>query len=443
MHLSMDSIEFYLEQLEDELSNEYSDLEEFKLYSEMISRLNCGHTQVIPNRTIQAEWLLEEKALPFDMYLIGRRLVVGHLVPEDEENIERDNTPDDGSHDLPEDSEILAIDKLTVEQMVNAMGRYVSGDEGSIAFKYYQMAHMFEFYHHLALPLYKDSVRVDYVTPEFDTLFVYMQPGKAPIHSINARLAKYSQIYGEQEYEMGNFKIVNDEFAYFRFHSFSASSGKEYNAFLKNAFTKIKDQGIEYLVIDLRGNTGGVMQYEFMKYMVGEGVEIGRYVIAKPFEKSENKNVKKANVHFLRYAILSYQQKKKQNKGTFDDGIVYTDPVDDDLVFGGQVCVITDEGTFSSAAMLASQLKSLKNAKIVGRPAGGSFYSGNAGTLVIRLPHSKLELSINPNSFYSQLKPVTDRLAIKEPDVYLDPLIIDEEDQKQFYFKAAVSVFKD
>ena len=83
MHLSTDSVNYYLEILRRDLQTEQSSLEQFKLYSEMVARLNCGHTQVLNNRKVQTEWLLSRQSLPIDMYLIGRHLVVGEIVKED------------------------------------------------------------------------------------------------------------------------------------------------------------------------------------------------------------------------------------------------------------------------------------------------------------------------------------------------------------------------
>ena len=443
MHLSSDSISYYLDELQVELSNDKSYLEEFKLYSEMIARLDCGHTQVLNNRRIQAEWLLEKQSLPIDLYLIGRRLVVGEIVFDDYDNTIRDNDELGGPSEIPVGSEILSIDNITVPEMMAEMGKYLSGDEGAVSFKYYQAQELFEFYRHLAFPLEKDSVRVFYVTPKKDTLEKYMQPGKAPIHSMNARLMQASVDYQKNEGNFGKFKIVNDSYGYFRFTSFAQSSGTEYEEFLVNAFRSIKRNNIDQIVVDLRGNTGGVMQYEFIKYFVGGGVDIGRYVIAKPFKGLDNKYVKKANLSFVRYAFLSWSQKRSVRNGTFNDGRVFTDAVSDNLRYKGKITVITDEGTFSSAAILACHLKTLAQAKIVGRPTGGSYYAGNAGTLLVKLPESGLEISINPNTFYSQLTPVADPLDIRVPDKYLDPLILDEKDRNNFYFKEAVSIFTD
>ncbi len=441
LHLSSDSINLYLNKLGDDLSEEKTILEQFKLYSEMVVRLECGHTQVLADKTILAEWLNEKKDLPIDMYFIGRRLISGKIIPDDYENIRRTNTPNQTTQIIPKNSEILSIDSLTVPEMMSEMGKYIPSDEGSVYFKYHQSSELFPFYHHLALPITKDSVHVKYVTPKNDTNEVFLMPGKAPIHSMNARLLKSSQRYSKNESDMGKFKIVNGNYGYFKFHSFSASAGKDYNHFLKESFRELKRKKIDKLVIDLRGNTGGVMQYDFIKYFTGEGAFVGKYVITKPFEKKENQYIRKVTVSFLRYAVLSHQQKKALRKGSFDEGKIYTEAVDKELIYDGEVSVITDEGTFSSASILASQLKTLANAKIVGRPAGGSFYAGNAGSILLRLPQSKIQMSINPNTFYSHLDPQKDLNAIKQPDLYLDPNIVDEEERNQFYFKAAIGVF--
>jgi hypothetical protein len=183
------------------------------------------------------------------------------------------------------------------------------------------------------------------------------------------------------------------------------------------------------------------MQYGFIKYFVNGGVDIGRYVVAKPFKGLNNKYIKKANMPFIQHAFLSWSQKRSVNNGTFNDGRVKTSYVDDDLKYKGKITVITDEGTFSSAAILACHLKTLAGAKIVGRPSGGSFYAGNAGTLLVKLPESGLLISVNPNTFYSHLPPVSNPLEIRQPDAYLDTLILSDKERNKFYFKEAVSLF--
>lgn len=441
LHMSKDSIQFFLQDLHDQLSSKKSLLEQFKLYSLTIEKLHGGHTQIMVTKKVQAEWLAERNSLPFDMYLIGHRLVVGKMDDEDYEVLEEEQSKTELLKQPDEGSEILSIDGRSVDQMMVQMGKYISSDEGTIDFKYYQASQMFDFFRHLAIPYTKDSIQVVLITPSQDTNELYFKTGTAPVHSMNKRLAELYGNYYSSEQNHGQFKIVRDEYAYFRFKSFSASSGAEYETFLKKSFVQINDKHIKKLIVDLRGNTGGVMQYSFMKYMVGQGVNLGKYIIQKPDSRGNRKYVNKFNIHYLRHTMLSHEQKRKMETGRFNRGIQLTEHVDTNLIYDGEIIVITDEGTFSSAAMLACHLKTLKNAKIVGRTAGGSFYSGNAGTLLVKLPQSKFLIAINPNTFYSQLKSTNDPRSIKEPDLFLDPLIIDYEKRNQFYFKQALTLF--
>ncbi|MBL4862574.1 MAG: S41 family peptidase [Crocinitomicaceae bacterium] len=426
LHTDLANIESHFSNLRSELQTEKSLLEQYKLYSSALSKIECGHTQVHINKPILREWLMERNSLPIDYYLIGKRLVVNKLVSNDAAIVNGGKSSDQRSRKIKAGSEIISIDHKTVSEMMEGIGKYISSDENSMDFKYFQAAQMFAFFRHLDSPFTEDSIHVRYVDG-VDTNQVYLFTGTAPVNSMNHRLRKNAQSYTDNEFNMGQFKIVKSEYAYFRFKSFSTSSGKNYEAFLLKSFKKIKTKHIDKLVVDLRGNTGGVMQYSFMKYLVGPDVVLGRYVVEKPKTRINSKLVQKMNIHFLRHSLMSQQQERKKRRGLFDNGTIRTEDVDTNYLYDGQIVVITDEGTFSSAAILACHLKTLSNAKIVGRTPGGSFYAGNAGTLIVKLPQSGIKLSVNPNTFYSHLEMTDNPTEIKQPDLDLNPLIIDKK----------------
>ena len=324
--------------------------------------------------------------------------------------------------------------------MMSEIGIYLSSDENSIDFKYYQASQLFEFYRHLSDPFLQDSVPVKYVH-RGDTNLIYFTTGTAPVYTMNDRLGKSELRYQKNQKNLGEFAIVKKS-GYFRFKSFAHSYGVNYEAFLKRSFLKLKTKKIKRLIIDLRGNTGGAMQYQLMRYFVGENVSLGKYVVGKPKKVFESRHFKKLTPEFTKHRKISRKQKKMQRKGKFNDGIVQTEAIEKSLVYDGEIVLITDEGTFSSAAILACFLKSMKNAKIVGRRSGGSFYRGNAGTLILKLPHSKLQIFVNPNTFYSHLEENSSPLEIKEPNVHLSSILTDEKKRDRFYIKAAISTFK-
>ena len=299
---------------------------------------------------------------------------------------------------------------------------------------------MFDFYRHLGSPFTKDSIHISYVF-ESDTNEIYMQPGVAPVRTMNQRLRRGAYLFKQNEENMGEFKIVQ-QCGYFRFYSFKSSYGKKFDLFLEQSFEKIKSKKVKKLIIDLRGNTGGAMQYSFMRYIVGEDVSLGRYVVEKPKMGVENRHINKLSPDYFKHKRASKMQKRLQRKEVFDNGTIKTKPVQERLIFDGEIVVITDEGTFSSAAILACHLKTLANAKIIGRTAGGSFYIGNAGTLILELPKSKLKMFVNPNTFYSHLELAEDPFIIKQPDLVLNPLILDKKKRDAYYFKQAKNTFK-
>lgn len=429
-----------LDFLREKFKTSLSLIDQFKLYAATLSRIQCGHTQIHPNRDVLKEWLSHRKSLPFDYYLVGKRLVVNHTLPIDLPLIHENKSEREKKKSIPAGAEIISIDGKTVSEMMEGMSRFISSDENSMAFKYYQASQLFEFYRHLNHPFSADSLLVVYVNAG-DTVDTYFQLGAAPVHTMNQRLHRFSKEIDQNGLNIGAFNIIDNR-GYFRFKSFKASFGPKYEVFLRNSFGKLKKRGITELVIDLRGNTGGAMQYQLMRYFVGEGVDLGRYVVEKPKNGFENSHLKKLNSDYFKHRRMSRIQKRLVRRGEFNRGSVVSEEVDESLIFKGKVVIITDEGTFSSAAVLAGQLKSLVNAKIAGSEAGGSFYSGNAGTLILELPKSKFTLFINPNTYYSHLTPVADPLLIKQPDKWIETLEQNERKRDRYFFQQAIQLLE-
>lgn len=440
LHVSKNTLDKALSYAEKNLGQPHSILEQYKIYALTLSVIQCGHTQIHPNREVFREWLKARNALPIDYYLIGKKLIVNKTLNQDEVELKNEYPDREPQKNVPAGAEILKLDHLTIPEMMREMGLFMSSDENGDDFKYFQAKHLFEFYRNLALPFDKDSVHVEYAF-KGDTSELYLLTGRAPVYTINARLQKSSELFDKHEQNMGEFKIVQGS-GYFRFYSFKVSSGKKYEAFLKHSFDQLKKRKVKRLIVDLRGNTGGAMQYSIMRYFVGEGKYLGRYVIEKPKQGIESGHLKKIHADYMRHKRGTRIQKRKIRRNKFDNGRVETEAVDPSLVYTGALVVITDEGTFSSAGILACHLKSLCGAKIVGRAAGGSFYSGNAGTLALELPNSKLTVYVNPNTFYGHLTPPSDPFLIKQPDVELNRVIIDPKKQDDYYFKAAKNAFK-
>ena len=441
LHTSMDSINGVWKKIDEALENTESILDHYKLYSQAISVISCGHTQIQPNKLVLKEWLSKRNSLPFDYSLVGKRLFVNKLNPRDEEIVTKNKPKHELKTRVEENTEIIEINHQSVPQIMERISPFLSSDENGIDFKYFQASQYFEFLRQISDQEKVDSIHVRFVLGT-DTTDRYFTPGTAPVHSINTRLAKLTEAYNKNIQNFGTFNIKQSKYAYFRFKSFKPCVGKKYELFLKSSFETIKKRGINQMIVDLRGNTGGVMQYSFMRYIVGEDVVLGRYVVEKPKQKTNNKHLKKFNREFFKHKRMSRIQARAIRRKKFNNGEVKTSSVKENLIFHGDIIVITDEGTFSAASILASHLKTLSNAKIIGATSGGSFYRGNAGTLQVRLPDSKMTLMVNPNTFYSQLEVPLNPQKIKIPDIILAPTPARESKTDLFYIDEAKKAFR-
>lgn len=438
LHVNQRNIKTAFDFAERSLNSSRSLLDQYKVYALTLSVIQCGHTQIYPTKEVYREWLATRNSLPIDLILVGRHLITNELEVND--LVQYKTEHDMNKPFVPTGAEILMIDGKTVEEMMDEMGLFISSDEGDDAFKYFQAQYLFDFYHHLALPYQSSNIPVTY-SYKGDTVKLELPTGTAPVFTMNRRLALSSLAAANEDKNMGEFEITQGV-GYFRFKSFKSSYGKEFTAFLENSFRKLKDRKVDRLIVDLRGNTGGVMQYEFMKYIVGPEVYLGKYIIEKPKSGIENKHIKKFSADYIKHKRSSRIQKKLIRRNEFDDGKVFTEELSSSLIYEGDIVVITDEGTFSSAAILACHLKTLAHAKIAGRPAGGSFYKGNAGTLTVVLPYSKLHFYVNPNTYFSHLEDGTIINNLKDPDIFLDAVLLDEDKRDNFYFLGAKKGFE-
>jgi hypothetical protein len=371
----------------------------------------------------------------------GKKLYTSRLRSDDYKVVNMSGTNAKRVKNIKGNYEVLSLNHKTTEEMMAEISPYISSDENGMEFKYHQVGQLFSFYRHMSDPYDQDSVEITYIKNS-DTISTYMALGTAPINSINYRLQKAAMEDAKIQKEIGTFTIENSNVGVFRFRSFTACNGNEYNHFLERSFRKIKSKEIKKIVIDLRGNTGGIMQYTFMSYFIGDDVDLGRYIVEKPKKGIETRHLKKRNGEYRRHKWMSRVQRFRIWTNSFENGIVRSEPVNSDLIYDGEVIVITDEATFSSAAILACHLKTLADAKIVGRPAGGSFYRGNAGTIIAVLPNSKFKLLVNPNTFYSHLEAEEDPFEIKQPDVLLEPGYIAPRKMDDYYIDAAIESFQ-
>ncbi|HHS12909.1 MAG TPA: hypothetical protein ENN03_03965, partial [bacterium] len=170
-----------------------------------------------------------------------------------------------------------------------------------------------------------------------------------------------------------------------------------FKSFLKNTFSTMQTDGVEYLIIDLRNNGGGHSRL---------GDMLLDYLTDRPFSQFSGTEIKISRQYQIQYkktvpgifrwipSILfpypAYRKIMSAETGT----TVYIPaepikPRKNPLRFDGRVYVLIGPGTFSSAVALASAIKDHSIGILVGEETGGlATPYGNA--YVFSLPNTKL-----------------------------------------------------
>lgn len=162
---------------------------------------------------------------------------------------------------------------------------------------------------------------------------------------------------------------INATHALMTLRSFNNKKLKDQNIkarkFYKSIFDTLRLVSSDNLIIDLRGNSGGlfVMAQEFIPYVMKE----------EPEDRFQRRSISWDG------KTRTYKFRKKKKKKAFE----------------GQIYVLIDGGTFSSASTLARYLKEHAGAILIGEESGSRYEAFAAGSKqYVQLPNSGIEIGI-------------------------------------------------
>jgi hypothetical protein len=169
--------------------------------------------------------------------------------------------------------------------------------------------------------------------------------------------------------------------------------------FLQESFAKIHRKGSSALIIDLRGDSGG---------LDAPGAQLFSYLWDKPFEYYRDMVVNAREFDFFKYCPgakpIPADVVEKRRGGKFHylnhPGLGLQQPCQPH--FGGKVLALMNGGTDSTSCEFLSMLKLHERGTLIGEEAAGSYYGCQAGPFVVdlTLPNSKVWLPINLTTYY-------------------------------------------
>jgi hypothetical protein len=198
-------------------------------------------------------------------------------------------------------------------------------------------------------------------------------------HDMQAGLAKVRS----ESYEKVSLRFLKDPpIAVIRIPSFT---GDDFPRWIDDSFRTLREKGTQSLIIDLRSNGGGEDSY---------GIMLVSCLTDKPFHYFDHVTVNTITWSFEDHwdaKPLSAEQRAHIKSclipnpaggffvsGELNEGLGEKQP--GKFPFLGQVFILIDGATFSTAADFCAVTHSLKRATFIGEETAGAYYGNNSGT---------------------------------------------------------------
>ena len=177
----------------------------------------------------------------------------------------------------------------------------------------------------------------------------------------------------------------------------SGFGGSNYPQWLEDTFKTLREKGTKTLILDLRFNGGGADMY---------GAMLVSYLTDKPFRYFDHINVRTISPSFKDYSDWRVEREAQLRAdmtpnpaggylvpAKLHPGVAEQPP--GKYPFLGQVLVLIDGGTFSTAADFCAVAHHLKRATFIGEETGGGYYGNNSGMqTILTLSNSKVRVRV-------------------------------------------------
>jgi C-terminal processing protease CtpA/Prc len=182
-----------------------------------------------------------------------------------------------------------------------------------------------------------------------------------------------------------------------------AFDGDTFVASLEKAFVELRDRKTSGLVLDLRGNGGGVDMY---------GSALVSHFVTTAFRYFDRIKVTTVAPSFATWNPGTSARLKSGTRPAPDAGFLIEQELHPGVAeqkpaavtFGGKVVVLIDGGSFSTTADVAAQLRSRTQAMFIGEETAGAAEGNTSGlNAQVTLPTSGLRLKIQMYGYWNAL----------------------------------------
>ncbi|MEM1094110.1 MAG: S41 family peptidase [Bacteroidota bacterium] len=363
--------------------------------SQFLATIKCGHTYANfwnQSDELQAELFAPVRTLPFAFRLIGERMVVTWSVDE--------------AAGLPVGTEVTAIDGHAVPELIETLKAYVKADGSNdgkridnLQVTGFGMFEAFDVYFPLRFP----------ATDGQYTLSV-KRPGATDTETVSVeaitrteRGERYSAQHGEAATtydDLWQFELLGDGAAYLQIGTFVTwRLEMDWKAFLRDAFTQLREHNVEHLVIDLRGNEGGDNDVNNMLMMALASQPLHLAPVEQRAQYDVMPEALRPHVTLWNEALLDVRNMVEDTgngyfrlRGGSEAGRTLRANPD---AYAGSVYLLVGASNSSATFALTTALQDAGVATVIGQETGGNKRGINGGQYVnLHLPNAGIEVDI-------------------------------------------------
>jgi Peptidase family S41 len=353
-----------------------------KILSYVAAQINCGHTSVRSSKAFsRINDTTRPEIFPISIKVWGNRTDKKEDTAVITTNLNRRDSV------LKRGVRIKSVDGISIEDLVDTMGRYISSDGFNRTHKYQSISNTGTF-GRIYTNLYglKEKYKIEYYDAaghvQQTDLPVY-NPSKdtALRRAIRTLRPLSKEEQRTRRYEATRILKVDtvNRTAYIELNSF----GKDYKlrSFFRKSFRNLQRLKIGHLIIDVRGNGGG---------SVTNSTLLSKYIAKQSFKIADSLYAVDKRSHYGKYIQNNFWNKlfisfltKRNKKGEYHFGYFerhHFKPKSKNH-FDGQVYVLTGGNSFSATVLFTNAVMKQDNVTVVGEETGGGAY-GNSAWLI-------------------------------------------------------------
>ncbi len=385
----------------------------FKILAPVITSVRCGHTSFnYSKKYSKAMQGIRLPSFPLSVKVWGDSMLVTGNLNKKDSVIKRGML-------------LNSIDGYNVNQLTAIMFRYLPTDGYAENINYIRLSNSFPYYHRNIFGLKKNyTVNFTDSTGVSRTMEIpVFDPMADSINKFKPEKKKKAEKRSKEDRlnELRSLRINNEtRSAVMELNTFDGGAGLD--KFFTRSFKSLHKSGTENLVIDIRSNGGGRVNYY---------AKLARYIRKTPFKVADSayalkKGFGKYGKYFSTRTLNSlalglFTSKRTDGLRHFNYWENHNFKPKKKYFFDGRVFVLIGGPTFSASTLFAQTVKGQDNIILIGEETGGGSH-GNNGLMIpyITLPNTRMRVRM-PLFRVVQFNhpPKTGRGVT--PDIYVPP----------------------